>query len=169
MVTEAKLDERREAQMRRILASIPTPYLLSEAGKRRRAKQTSPPVAEVLRPCPHCGEQLGARKLRKHAPPCRRAKLAERAARFGKGQTPESAAARALEECREACPERSFSNPALLVEMTRLAEDAAARGESLTSWRKAIVVECIEFHSTVPLPEHLWGPRGSWLYQPPVQ
>lgn len=54
------------------LSKFSTHELASVLGKRRRAKQVVPPRAKVLRPCPHCGVELGARELRKHLPGCRR-------------------------------------------------------------------------------------------------
>lgn len=55
------------------LSEVSTSDLLSVLGKRRRAKQATPPRAKVMRQCPLCGETYGARELRKHLPECRKA------------------------------------------------------------------------------------------------
>lgn len=39
-------------------------------GKAARAMQTEPPRPKVLRPCPKCGREFGARELREHKPRC---------------------------------------------------------------------------------------------------
>jgi hypothetical protein len=44
--------------------------IFSEYSRRRRAMATKPPRAPVLRPCPKCGVEFGARKLREHKPKC---------------------------------------------------------------------------------------------------
>lgn len=42
-----------------------------EAARRRRANQTTPPRAKILRPCPKgCGEKFGVREMRVHIPQC---------------------------------------------------------------------------------------------------
>jgi hypothetical protein len=46
--------------------------IFSEYSRRRRAMATKPPRAEVRRPCPKCGVEFGARKLRAHMPQCKR-------------------------------------------------------------------------------------------------
>ncbi len=52
------------------MRSIPDEVLFAESARRMRARQKTPPRAEVLRPCPKCGESYGARKLRAHLPGC---------------------------------------------------------------------------------------------------
>jgi hypothetical protein len=52
------------------LGAIPDEALFAESARRMRARQKSPPRAEVLRPCPKCGAPYGARKLRAHIPGC---------------------------------------------------------------------------------------------------
>lgn len=42
----------------------------SKWGREARAMQTEPPRPKVLRPCPKCGKEFGARELRKHIPRC---------------------------------------------------------------------------------------------------
>jgi len=55
-----------------LLGTMPTDAILSEAARRRRAMQTTPPTPEKLRACLYCKELFGARRMRKHAPVCRR-------------------------------------------------------------------------------------------------
>jgi hypothetical protein len=43
--------------------------IFSEAARRMRARQDLP-NPKVLRPCPYCKKQFGARDLRKHLPAC---------------------------------------------------------------------------------------------------
>lgn len=45
--------------------------IFREAGLRMAAKRTQSPTPKVLRPCPRCGVEFGARELRKHKPKCR--------------------------------------------------------------------------------------------------
>jgi hypothetical protein len=52
------------------MRTIPDEVLFTESARRLRARQKTPPRAEVLRPCPKCGEPYGARKLRAHIPRC---------------------------------------------------------------------------------------------------
>jgi hypothetical protein len=44
--------------------------IFREAGRRRRALLKSPPRAKVLRPCPKCGIEFGAREIKVHIPKC---------------------------------------------------------------------------------------------------
>lgn len=48
------------------------PYA-SEYARRLRMGKTARP--KVLKPCPKCGKNFGARELRKHIPTCERAAL----------------------------------------------------------------------------------------------
>ena len=54
-------------------APIPAAAILSAAGallnSKRKHKRGTP---KVLRPCPLCGEQFGAKAIRRHVPLCRR-------------------------------------------------------------------------------------------------
>ena len=52
------------------LRTVPDEALFAESSRRMRARQKTPPRAEVLRPCPKCGAPYGARKLRAHIPGC---------------------------------------------------------------------------------------------------
>ena len=52
------------------LSAVPDDVLFAESARRMRARQKTPPRAEVLRPCPKCGAPFGARKLRAHIPTC---------------------------------------------------------------------------------------------------
>jgi len=52
------------------LSVVPDEVLFAESARRMRARQKTPPRAEVLRPCPKCGVPYGARKLRAHLPDC---------------------------------------------------------------------------------------------------
>lgn len=52
------------------MRTVPDEVLFAESARRMRERQKSPPRAEVLRPCPKCGEPYGARKLRAHMPAC---------------------------------------------------------------------------------------------------
>lgn len=52
------------------IRSVPDDVLFAESARRMRARQKTPPRAEVLRPCPKCGHPYGARKLRAHLPGC---------------------------------------------------------------------------------------------------
>lgn len=53
------------------MASIPDDVLASEVGRRRVAKRKTAGKGggrpKVLRPCPRCGEMLGAAEMRAHA------------------------------------------------------------------------------------------------------
>lgn len=44
--------------------------IFKEAGRRQRARVKSPPRAKVLRPCPKCGIEFGAREIKVHIPKC---------------------------------------------------------------------------------------------------
>ena len=52
------------------MRTVPDEVLFAESSRRMRARQNTPPRAEVLRPCPKCGAPYGARKLRAHIPGC---------------------------------------------------------------------------------------------------
>lgn len=52
------------------IRTVPDDILFAESARRMRARQKTPPRAEVLRPCPKCGQPYGARKLRVHLPGC---------------------------------------------------------------------------------------------------
>ena len=52
------------------IRTVPDEVLFAESARRMRARQKIPPRAEVLRPCPKCGQLYGARKLRAHIPGC---------------------------------------------------------------------------------------------------
>lgn len=52
------------------MRTVPDEVLFAESARRMRARQKTPPRAEVLRPCPKCGEPYGTRKLRAHIPDC---------------------------------------------------------------------------------------------------
>ena len=52
------------------MRTVPDEVLFAESARRMRARQKTPPRAEVLRPCPKCGKPYGARKLRAHIPSC---------------------------------------------------------------------------------------------------
>ncbi len=52
------------------MRTVPDEVLFAESARRMRARQKTPPRAEVLRPCSKCGEPYGARKLRAHIPGC---------------------------------------------------------------------------------------------------
>jgi hypothetical protein len=52
------------------MRTVPDDVLFSESARRMRARQKTPPRAEVLRPCPKCGAAFGARRLRAHIPGC---------------------------------------------------------------------------------------------------
>jgi len=52
------------------MGTVPDEVLFAESARRMRARQKTPPRAEVLRPCPKCGVPYGARKLRAHIPGC---------------------------------------------------------------------------------------------------
>ena len=43
--------------------------IFAEAGRRMRARNPQP-TPKVLRPCPYCKKNFGARELRKHIPVC---------------------------------------------------------------------------------------------------
>jgi len=58
------------------MRTIPDGILFAESARRMRARQKTPPRAEVLRPCPKCGALYGARKLRAHIPGCAATALA---------------------------------------------------------------------------------------------
>jgi hypothetical protein len=45
--------------------------IFKEASLRMRAKQKLPPRAKVLRPCPKCGLEFGAREIKVHIPKCK--------------------------------------------------------------------------------------------------
>ena len=55
------------------MTTIPDEVLWAEIGRRRVAKR---PEAhgkpKVMRPCPHCGIEFGAREIRVHLPRCPR-------------------------------------------------------------------------------------------------
>lgn len=55
------------------MSTIPDEVLYAEVGRRRVAKRTEDSGhghPKVMRPCPHCGKEFGARELRTHRPHC---------------------------------------------------------------------------------------------------
>jgi hypothetical protein len=44
--------------------------IFAESGRRTAANRDTPPRAKVLRPCPRCGKEFGARDMRVHLPTC---------------------------------------------------------------------------------------------------
>jgi len=51
------------------ISTIPTELIRSEAA-RRLPRAGRVPNPKVLRPCPYCGQQMGARELRAHQAIC---------------------------------------------------------------------------------------------------
>jgi hypothetical protein len=54
------------------MSTVPDDVLYAEVGRRRVAKRPEGVGGRpaVLRPCPHCGHEFGARDLRAHLPHC---------------------------------------------------------------------------------------------------
>jgi RNase P subunit RPR2 len=48
------------------------PRLIKSAAARINRSRQAPPVPKVLTPCPHCGQEKGARELRLHKPRCKK-------------------------------------------------------------------------------------------------
>jgi hypothetical protein len=57
-------------QIREFLATVPTPLLLSEVGRRNNAARVnrSGGRPKLLKPCPKCGKSCGARELVRKCP-----------------------------------------------------------------------------------------------------
>jgi hypothetical protein len=149
---------------RHLLASMQTDAILSEAARRRRAMQTTPPTPEKLRACPHCEELYGARRLRKHAPVCRREQLISDHRKQGQSKgmfSPESAADLVLKQCRLNHPPLLFANPRLRSELVRLALLGEPAGEDLEFWVDRLVADCAEHQAAIPRPKFVWAPKGS--------
>ena len=54
-----------------IAAVLSDEDLHAEAARRRQAKRkTFAGASPVLRPCPYCGDEFGARAMREHTPQC---------------------------------------------------------------------------------------------------
>ena len=62
--------KRDEEAARGILQSAPDALFDSEAGRRNNAKRETRAGPTIMRPCPKCGVEFGAREMRKHKPRC---------------------------------------------------------------------------------------------------
>jgi hypothetical protein len=160
----ARAQADRAKNTRHLLATIPTGAIMSEAARRRRAMQTTPPTPEKLRACPHCEDLFGARRLRKHAPFCRRAHVISDHRKQGQARglfSPRTAADLVLEKCRLNHPPLLFASPLLSSELVRLALLAEAAGEDLEFWVDRLVADCAEYQAAIPRPKFVWAPKGS--------
>jgi hypothetical protein len=54
------------------MATVPDEVFWAEWSRRVALKRDGPPRAKVLRPCPYCSRNFGARELRLHIPTCQK-------------------------------------------------------------------------------------------------